>query len=154
MLALLLAACGTDDVEDVRMRHPELARAADDARAAVAVGIGAIPTEARVEVSEQYDREAPCQEPPDDGPEGATQWTVSSRAFLRPGTDADAVAERLRGAYSLSLGWRPVFEKPSADEIRVQVRRDDLTVTITVGRDPDRPQAVVSGVTSCLRNGG
>jgi hypothetical protein len=154
VVLLLAGGCGQAESKDEPMRHPQLKRAADEARAAVQAGLAAIPAEALVEVMDQYDEESPCQEPPDDGPDGGTQWTVSKRAFVKQGTNMDALLDNLRTAYAAAAGWRPVFDKPGTEETRVQVRRDDVTVTFGIGRDGDNPQSVIGSTTRCFRNGG
>ena len=136
------------------MRHPGLAAAAQQARSAVDRGVAAVPADALLEVSRQDDEENPCQEPPDDGPEGTTQWVVGKRVFVRAGSDPAELLQRLRSAYPTADGWLPEPVRESPDETTLTTRRGDLTVRIVVGRRGDSPQVVVDATTRCFRNGG
>lgn len=94
-----------------------------------------------VEVLDQVDAAVPGQEPPD----GTAQWTVSRRAYLTDDADVDDVLRRLRGAYASTDGWRTAFEDVRPPEVRVQVRRDEVTVTFAVAGG-GAPQVVLTAV--------
>ena len=107
-------------------------------RGLVAAALGALPL---VEVLDQVDGAAPCQEPPD----GTWQWTVSRRGYLAPGADVADVVRRLRSAHA---GWSPVREDDRPGEARVQLRREDIRLTFAVAGGPV-PQVVVTAVAPC-----
>jgi hypothetical protein len=135
------------------MSGAELQRAAEQARAAVRAAVAAIPPEALREVVDQEDDASPCQEPPKEGPDGTTQWFVSRRAFLRPGTDMDALLDRMLAAYPAGEGWRHEQQQVNETETRAAVARGDITVQLVVGRMAGNLQTVVDATTRCFRNG-
>jgi hypothetical protein len=148
LTVLVLSACSPEEYPAVT--SPELLHAAEEARAAVQVGLDALP--AVVEVSDQYDQASACEEPPDEGPDGRQQWTVSRRVFLRQGADVEAALDAVRAAYPAGGGWRQRFDKAQPAEHRVQLARGELVVTVAVGKDATAPQVVISSATACYRN--
>ena len=115
---------------------------AADLRALVASAVAALPRV--VEVMDQIDGAAPCQEPPT----GSWQWTVSRRAYLAPAVQVDEVLRRLRATFPETDGWTTTLEDLRPPEARVQVRRNGVVLTLAVAAGP-APQVVVTAVSAC-----